>query len=88
MPDLVANKAVDYVKSGMVLSLNTGSIVAFIVDKLGKLLKSGQLIDIIGVPTSKHTQEHALSLSTPSPASTTTPSPTSPLTAPKRSTLS
>ncbi|KAG6423184.1 hypothetical protein SASPL_113572 [Salvia splendens] len=62
---LAADKAVEYVKSGMVLGLGTGSTAAFVVDKLGALLKSGTLSDIVGVPTSKRTQEQALSLGIP-----------------------
>ncbi|XP_068650261.1 probable ribose-5-phosphate isomerase 3, chloroplastic [Aristolochia californica] len=62
---IAADKAVDYVKSGMVLGLGTGSTAAFVVDKIGQLLKSGQLSDIVGVPTSKRTQEQAASLGIP-----------------------
>ncbi|XP_051123612.1 probable ribose-5-phosphate isomerase 3, chloroplastic [Andrographis paniculata] len=62
---LAADKAVDYVKSGMVLGLGTGSTAAFVVDKLGALLKSGSLTDIVGVPTSKRTQEQAAALGIP-----------------------
>ncbi|KAL3621274.1 putative ribose-5-phosphate isomerase 3, chloroplastic [Castilleja foliolosa] len=62
---LAADKAVDYVKSGMVLGLGTGSTAAFVVDKLGALLKSGTLTDIVGVPTSKRTQEQAAALGIP-----------------------
>ncbi|KZV54421.1 putative ribose-5-phosphate isomerase 3, chloroplastic [Dorcoceras hygrometricum] len=60
-----ADKAIEYVKSGMVLGLGTGSTAAFVVDKLGALLKSGALTDIVGVPTSKRTQEQAASLGIP-----------------------
>ncbi|KAH7865652.1 hypothetical protein Vadar_009378 [Vaccinium darrowii] len=62
---LAADKAVEYVRSGMVLGLGTGSTAAFVVAKLGELLKSGQLKDIVGVPTSKRTQEQAASLGIP-----------------------
>ncbi|KAG8363781.1 hypothetical protein BUALT_Bualt19G0058000 [Buddleja alternifolia] len=62
---LAADKAVEYVKSGMVLGLGTGSTAAFVVDKLGALIKSGALTDIVGVPTSKRTQEQAASLGIP-----------------------
>ncbi|KAL6522054.1 putative ribose-5-phosphate isomerase 3, chloroplastic [Orobanche minor] len=62
---LAADKAVEYVRSGMVLGLGTGSTAAFVVDKLGALLKSGALTDIVGVPTSKRTQEQAASLGIP-----------------------
>ncbi|ERN14762.1 hypothetical protein AMTR_s00032p00028650 [Amborella trichopoda] len=62
---LAADKAVDYVKSGMVLGLGTGSTAAFVVSKLGELLKEGVLKDIIGIPTSKRTEEQAASLGIP-----------------------
>lgn len=62
---LAADKAVDYVKSGMVLGLGTGSTSAFVVDKIGQLLKSGELKDIVGIPTSKRTEEQAKSLNIP-----------------------
>ncbi|KAG6773363.1 hypothetical protein POTOM_020634 [Populus tomentosa] len=62
---LAADKAVEYVKSGMVLGLGTGSTAAFVVAKLGELLKTGELKDIIGVPTSKRTEEQARSLNIP-----------------------
>ena len=39
-------KAVEYVKSGMVVGLGTGSTAAFAVDRIGSLLKSGELKDI------------------------------------------
>ncbi|CAK9136038.1 unnamed protein product [Ilex paraguariensis] len=59
---LAADKAVEYVRSGMVLGLGTGSTAAFVVSKLGELLKTGELTDIVGIPTSKRTQEQAASL--------------------------
>ncbi|XP_050275004.1 probable ribose-5-phosphate isomerase 3, chloroplastic [Quercus robur] len=62
---LAADKAVEYVKPGMVLGLGTGSTAAFVVAKLGHLLKTGQLSDIVGVPTSKRTEEQARQLGIP-----------------------
>ncbi|KAJ0489016.1 putative ribose-5-phosphate isomerase [Helianthus annuus] len=62
---LAADKAVEYVQSGMVLGLGTGSTAAFVVSKIGELLASGELKDIIGVPTSKRTQEQAALLGIP-----------------------
>ena len=62
---LAADKAVESVRSGMVLGLGTGSTAAFVVAKLGELLSSGQLKDIVGVPTSKRTEEQARSLGIP-----------------------
>lgn len=56
-----AHRACEYVKSGMVLGLGTGSTTAFAVDRIGELLKSGELKDIIGVPTSVKTYEQAAS---------------------------
>ncbi|EFN57894.1 hypothetical protein CHLNCDRAFT_34303 [Chlorella variabilis] len=58
-------KAVEYVKSGMVVGLGTGSTAAFAVDRIGSLLKSGELTDIVGVPTSVRTYEQAKSLGIP-----------------------
>ncbi|KAL3573656.1 hypothetical protein D5086_024269 [Populus alba] len=49
----------------MVLGLGTGSTAAFVVAKLGELLKTGELTNIIGVPTSKRTEEQARSLNIP-----------------------
>ena len=52
-------KAVEYVESGMKLGLGTGSTAAFAVERIGQLLKDGQLKDIVGVPTSIRTYEQA-----------------------------
>jgi ribose 5-phosphate isomerase A len=48
-----ALKALEYVKSGMVLGLGSGSTTAFFVDLLGEALKAGDLRDIRGVPLSE-----------------------------------
>jgi len=62
----VGYKAVDdYVKSGMVVGLGTGSTAAFAVERVGELLKSGELTDIVAVPTSVRTKEQAESLGIP-----------------------
>ncbi len=58
-------KAVEYVKSGMVVGLGTGSTAAYAVDRIGQLLKDGTLKDIVGVPTSVRTYEQAKSLGIP-----------------------
>ncbi|XP_021773174.1 probable ribose-5-phosphate isomerase 3, chloroplastic [Chenopodium quinoa] len=62
---LAAEKAVDSIKSGMVLGLGTGSTAAFAVARIGELLSSGKLTNIVGIPTSKRTQEQAASLGIP-----------------------
>ena len=46
-------KAVDdFVMSGMVVGLGTGSTAAFAVERLGMKIKSGDLTNIIAIPTS------------------------------------
>ena len=62
----VGYKAVDdYVKSGMVIGLGTGSTAAFAVERVGQLLKDGTLTDIMAVPTSVRTKEQAEELGIP-----------------------
>jgi ribose 5-phosphate isomerase A len=62
----VGYKAVDdYVKSGMVVGLGTGSTAYFAVERVGEKLKSGELKDIIAIPTSVRTKEQAESLGIP-----------------------
>lgn len=59
-------KAVDdYVESGMVVGLGTGSTAYFAVERLGQKLKSGELKDIVAIPTSIRTKEQAESLGIP-----------------------
>ncbi|XP_022984590.1 probable ribose-5-phosphate isomerase 2 [Cucurbita maxima] len=62
---IAAYKAVEYVESGMVLGLGTGSTAKHAVDRIGELLRQGKLKNIIGIPTSKKTHEQALSLGIP-----------------------
>ena len=63
---MVGYKAVDdYVKSGMVVGLGTGSTAYFAVERVGELLKSGALTDIVCIPTSARTKEQAESLGIP-----------------------
>ena len=54
-----AHRAVEYVKSGMVLGLGTGSTTAFAIDRIGELMEKGELKDIVGVPTSIKSYEQA-----------------------------
>jgi len=63
---MVGYQAVDdYVRSGMVIGLGTGSTAAFAVERVGQLLKSGQLKDIIAIPTSVRTKEQCEALGIP-----------------------
>jgi len=55
----------DHVESGMVVGLGTGSTAYFAVERLGQKLKSGELKDIIAIPTSERTREHFESLGIP-----------------------
>lgn len=63
---LTGYKAVDdYVKSGMVVGLGTGSTAYFAVERLGNKLASGELADIVAIPTSERTRQQAESLAIP-----------------------
>ena len=49
---LVGYKSVDdYVRSGMVVGLGTGSTAYFAVERVGQKIKSGELTDIVCIPT-------------------------------------
>ena len=62
----VGFKAVDdYVRSGMVVGLGTGSTAYFAVQRVGEKLKSGELKDIVAIPTSVRTKEQAEELGIP-----------------------
>ena len=66
LKQMVGYKSVDdYVKSGMVVGLGTGSTAYFAVERLGQLLESGELKDIVAIPTSVRTKEQAESLKIP-----------------------
>ena len=60
-----AERAADFVESGMRVGLGTGSTARHVVDVLAERLRSGELRDIVGVPTSRATEEHARASSIP-----------------------
>ena len=60
-----ANRAVEFVDSGMVVGLGTGSTTEFAVKRIAARLKSGDLKDIVGIPTSIRTQKLAGDLNIP-----------------------
>ncbi|KAL8035046.1 hypothetical protein ABFX02_12G071900 [Erythranthe guttata] len=62
---IAAYKAVEHVRSGMVVGLGTGSTAKHAVDRIAQLLKQGKLKDIVGIPTSMKTHEQAVSLGIP-----------------------
>ena len=54
---LAGEKAVEYIKDGMIVGLGTGSTVEYALRKLGQLVREG--LDIQGIPTSIYTQRIA-----------------------------
>lgn len=57
---IAAERAVDFVVSGMVVGLGSGSTAKFAVEELGKRIVSGGLTGITGIPTSNETERIAL----------------------------
>ena len=47
-----ARMALSYVKNGMVLGLGTGTTTIYFIRLLGEKVRSGELADVTGVPTS------------------------------------
>lgn len=60
---MAGEAAAGYIKDGMILGLGTGSTVYYTILKVGELVKDGY--DLIGIPTSKKTEELARSLNIP-----------------------
>jgi ribose 5-phosphate isomerase A len=60
-----AERAVDYVKSGMLVGLGTGSTAIFATRRLARLLRGRQLRDISGFATSQAVWEEAQRLGIP-----------------------
>ena len=57
--------AVDFVESGMILGLGTGSTTKFALEEIGKRLKEGRLHDIVGICSSIQTENRAKDLGIP-----------------------
>lgn len=55
-------KAVDFVRSGMLVGLGTGSTAEFAIEELSKRVRDGRLSDISCVPSSERTRSFAESL--------------------------
>jgi len=60
-----ARRAVDYVASGTVVGLGTGSTVRLLLELLGERLASGALRDVRAVPTSEDTASRCRALGVP-----------------------
>lgn len=54
---IIGEKAVEYIKEGMVVGLGTGSTAYYMIKKLGELVKEG--LEIRGIPTSVETERLA-----------------------------
>ena len=65
LKERAARKALDFVKSGMVLGLGSGSTNRIFIELLGKRLKSGDISNIYGVPTSEASADLARLLGIP-----------------------
>ncbi len=52
-----AKEAVSHIKSGMVVGLGTGSTVKYALEFLGKMIRDGELKDIVGIPSSRETEK-------------------------------
>lgn len=61
----VGEAAADEIESGMVVGLGTGSTAVWMVRRLAERLQAGDVHDVVGVPTSKRTEEEAQSLDIP-----------------------
>lgn len=57
--------AADLVESGMVVGLGTGSTTRFALDRIAARIKTGELKNIIGIPSSDRTEKLALELGIP-----------------------
>src|SRR3989337_3036354 len=60
-----AERAVDLVQSSMILGLGTGSTTGFALQYIGLRIKTGQLQDIVGIPSSLQTEKIAKELGIP-----------------------
>ena len=54
-----AERAVDWIESGMVVGLGSGSTAVFAIRRIGMLLGVGTLRDLLGVPTSRASEAEA-----------------------------
>ncbi|MFC2078504.1 ribose-5-phosphate isomerase RpiA [Candidatus Bipolaricaulota bacterium] len=62
---LAAHRAVEFIRPGMVVGLGHGSTTAFAIERVGQLLKAGELSGIVAIPCSLEVQDHAESLGIP-----------------------
>ncbi len=60
-----AEAALPLLASGMVVGLGTGSTADYFLQALGAAVRSGQLSGIVGVPTSRQSEQRAMELGIP-----------------------
>jgi ribose 5-phosphate isomerase A len=60
-----AERGVEFVQSGMVVGLGTGSTAVFVTQRIARLLRDGKLKDIVGFATSKAVWEESRRLGIP-----------------------
>jgi ribose 5-phosphate isomerase A len=60
-----AHRAVEAIESGMIVGLGTGSTTSFAVIRIAERIKSGDLANIVGIPTSIRTEKLARDLGIP-----------------------
>lgn len=60
-----ADKAVEFVESGMVLGLGEGSTAILAVRRIGEMLRNGQITDIVAVAASVRMEDEARKLGIP-----------------------
>jgi ribose 5-phosphate isomerase A len=60
-----AHRAVEFITSGMVIGLGTGSTAKFAVERIGELLRGGSLKNISGIPSSDQSEKLAQRMAIP-----------------------
>lgn len=63
--EVVGRRAADYVEDGMVVGLGTGSTAYWFIDEIGLRFQEGTLGHIVGVATSKQSEEQARKMGIP-----------------------
>jgi ribose 5-phosphate isomerase A len=62
---LAAFQAVAHLTSGMVVGLGTGSTARFALERIAAKIREGELKNLLGIPSSRQTEELALALAIP-----------------------
>jgi len=62
---LAGEKAVEDIESGMTVGLGTGSTVFYAIHRLAEAIRTGELLDIVAIPSSVQTEKLANELNIP-----------------------